>query len=128
MMRSIRKIDTGPEKAVRQLLRKLGTLGYRLHVKDLPGRPDIAFTRRRQAIFVHGCFWHQHSGCRLAKRPSARPDYWLPKLARNQARDSASLAALDRRGWDTLVIWECELTNEQKLRAKLESFLCVRSN
>lgn len=125
MMRSIRKTDTGPEKVVRRLMRELGAMGYRLHARDLPGRPDIVLRRRRQAIFVHGCFWHQHSGCRLAKRPSARPDYWLPKLARNQERDLAALAALSALGWDTLVVWECELSDVDTLRAKLEDFLRI---
>ena len=125
MMRSIRKTNTGPEKVVRRQLRKLGAIGYRLHVRDLPGRPDIAFLRRRLAIFVHGCFWHQHSGCHLAKRPSARPDYWLPKLARNRERDSASLAALEGLGWRTLVVWECELANDEELRTKLKDFLGI---
>jgi DNA mismatch endonuclease (patch repair protein) len=95
-------------------------VGYRLRTKDLPGRPDIVLRRRRQAIFVHGCFWHQHSGCRLSKRPSARPDYWLPKLACNQERDLASLAALS-----ALVIWECELASVEALRAKLQDFLRI---
>ena len=125
MMRSIRKTDTGPEKVVRRLLRELGAVGYRLHAKDLPGRPDIVRRQRRQAILVHGCFWHQHSGCRLAKRPSARPEYWLPKLARNQERDQASIRALNALGWKTLVVWECELADVQVLRAKLQNFLHI---
>src|SRR5689334_510185 len=103
MMRSIRKTDTRPEKVVRRLIRGLGVIGYRLHAKELPGCPDIVLRRRRQAIFVHGCFWHQHSHCRLAKLPSARPDYWLPKLARNQERDEAALASLSALGWEVLV-------------------------
>jgi DNA mismatch endonuclease, patch repair protein len=76
MMRSIRKADTGPERTVRRLLRDIGVT-YRLHAAELPGSPDIVVRKHRKAIFVHGCFWHQHEGCTLAKRPSARPDYWL---------------------------------------------------
>jgi DNA mismatch endonuclease (patch repair protein) len=123
-MRSIRKHHTGPEIAVRRLIRQLG-LRYRLHAKDLPGSPDIVFRAKRKAIFVHGCFWHQHAGCRLAKRPTARPEYWLPKLARTQKRDRASLAALANSGWTTLVVWECELNDLKTLREKLELFLDV---
>jgi DNA mismatch endonuclease (patch repair protein) len=121
MMRSIRKSNTTPELTVRALLRELG-IHYRLHAKELPGRPDIVIRQQKKAIFVHGCFWHQHSGCRLAKKPSARPEYWLPKFARNQARDRITLAALDRLGWDTLVVWECELERLGRLRSKLKRF------
>lgn len=78
---------------------------------------------KKKAILVHGCFWHQHSGCKLAKRPSARPEYWLPKLARNQERDRLALAALSELGWSTLVVWECELAQLEELRGKLKEFL-----
>jgi DNA mismatch endonuclease (patch repair protein) len=127
MMRSIRKINTGPERVVRRLLRELG-FRYRLHAQDLPGRPDIVFRQRRKAIFVHGCFWHQHTGCRLSKRPSARPEYWLPKLQRNTERDKQALKALASLGWTTLVVWECELSHESVLRRKLDSFLSEEVN
>jgi DNA mismatch endonuclease (patch repair protein) len=118
IMRSIRKTDTRPEIAVRRMIRELG-IGYRLHAKELPGRPDIVFRRRRKAIFVHGCFWHQHGGCRLSKRPSARPEYWLPKLERNRKRDQEALEALASLGWEVLVVWECELADECRLKHKV---------
>ena len=121
-MRSIRKTDTTPELAVRKLLRELG-VRYRLHARDLPGNPDIVMRGKKKAVLVHGCFWHQHSGCKLAKRPSARPEYWLPKLARNQERDRLALAALSDLGWSTLVVWECELAELEGLRGKLKEFL-----
>lgn len=124
MMRSIRKSDTGPERVVRQVVRELG-FGYRLHAKDLPGSPDIVMRKKQRAIFVHGCFWHQHSGCKLAKRPTARPEYWLPKFTRTQERDRASLATLATLGWNTCVVWECELNDADALRAKLKVFLDV---
>lgn len=122
MMRSIRKTNTTPELIVRMLLRQLG-IRYRLHARDLPGSPDIVMRRRKKAILVHGCFWHQHEGCRLAKLPSARPEYWIPKLARNQERDRIALAALSELGWNTFVVWECELTKLEELRSKLKEFV-----
>ncbi|SRR5258708_2749290 len=119
MMRSIRKTDARPERTVRQMIWALG-IRYRLHGKELPGSPDIVFRRTRKAIFVHGCFWHQHKGCRLAKLPSARPEYWLPKLARNQQRDKAALTALAGLGWETLVV---VLVEARPLRR----FFCIAS-
>lgn len=92
--------------------RTLFALGYRyrLHVRDLPGSPDIVFSRRRKAIFVHGCFWHGH-GCSRDRRPSTKTEYWIAKLAANKRRDAANLADLDALGWKTLVLWECDLSN-----------------
>lgn len=109
-MRRIRSTDMKPEWAVRRLLHSKG-YRYRLHRYDLPGRPDIVFSRRRKIIFVHGCFWHQHdvSKCKLAHRPKSNTDYWFPKLARNRARDAYHLVALRDKGWDVFVLWECEL-------------------
>ena len=121
-MRSIRKKDTKPEVAVRKLVHALG-YRFRLHRSDIPGTPDLAFIRARKAIFVHGCFWHQHRGCRWAKLPRARPEYWLPKLARNQERDVANLKRLKRLGWKALVIWECEVAVPAAAQKKIESFL-----
>uniref|UniRef100_A0A974A988 Very short patch repair endonuclease n=2 Tax=Bradyrhizobium quebecense TaxID=2748629 RepID=A0A974A988_9BRAD len=124
MMRSIRKSNTAPELSVRKLLRDIG-VRYRLHARDLPGSPDIVLRQKHKAIFVHGCFWHQHPGCKLAKRPSARPEYWLPKLIHNQERDRLALAALADLMWSVLVVWECELNDPELLRTKLKRFVCA---
>lgn len=99
---------------VRRALHAAG-LRYRLHVKDLPGRPDIVLPSRRIAIFVHGCFWHRHPepGCKLARLPKSRLDFWVPKLEANRARDQAKEAALRDAGWIVRVIWECELHRER---------------
>lgn len=120
-MRAIRARNTRPELAVRQTLRRLGFTGYRLHRKDLPGKPDVAFIGRKKAIFVHGCFWHGHDCREGLRRPRSREAYWLPKIAGNQARDARHLAALAAQGWDVLVIWECEA--EADIVGRLESFM-----
>jgi DNA mismatch endonuclease (patch repair protein) len=121
-MSRIRKVDTRPELVVRTLLTRLG-YRYRLHVRSLPGTPDLVFARRKKVIFVHGCFWHQHD-CTLGnKQPVTRKEYWLPKLRRNRIRDRASQSALQREGWKILVIWECETSDQSRLAAKLGRFL-----
>jgi DNA mismatch endonuclease (patch repair protein) len=122
VMRSIRSKDTKPELAVRRLLWALGSR-YRLHAPDLPGRPDIVMRGNRIAILVHGCFWHQHEGCRLARVPSSRPDYWVKKLRRNHDRDQANMTALARIGWRVLVVWECETADTAQLGHRLQTFL-----
>ena len=106
-MRRITKTDTKPEFAVRRAAHRLG-YRFRLHRRDLPGTPDLVFPRLRKVILVHGCFWHQHVGCRLARQPKSRPDYWLPKLERNWKRDAETQATLRELGWDVLVVWECQ--------------------
>jgi DNA mismatch endonuclease (patch repair protein) len=121
-MRRIRKADTKPEMVVRRIAHSLG-FRYRLHRRDLPGTPDLVFPTLRKIIFVHGCFWHQHE-CRLgAKQPSANPNYWLPKLARNAERDRQNRTSLVALGWDVLVIWECETRSPACLPALIERFL-----
>src|ERR1700685_370539 len=107
-MRQIRSKDTAPEKALRSLVHRLG-YRFRLHRKDLPGKPDLVFLVRRKVIFLHGCFWHQHKGCGEGRLPGTRREYWEPKLARNQERDALSQAALKSLGWGVLTLWECEL-------------------
>jgi DNA mismatch endonuclease, patch repair protein len=121
-MARIRKTDTGPELAVRRIAHQLG-YRFRLHRKDLPGTPDLVFPLRRKVIMVHGCFWHQHKGCKSATVPKVRQAYWLPKLAQNKARDYNAARALRKSGWNTLVIWECETVNTRHLERKLARFL-----
>lgn len=117
-MRAVKSRDTGPELAVRKLLSSFAP-GYRLCRADLPGKPDIAYGRRKLAIFVHGCFWHGHDCPRGAREPKTNADYWRAKIARNRARDIANLAALDALGWRALVIHECELRDPEALRRRL---------
>jgi DNA mismatch endonuclease (patch repair protein) len=121
-MRRIRKTNTRPELRVRQAAHALG-YRFRLHRYDLPGTPDLVFPRLRKVIFVHGCFWHQHPGCRLARLPKSRQEYWLPKLQRNQERDARARTELVNLGWEVLVVWECETGAVQSLKMKLKNFL-----
>ncbi|WP_036282471.1 very short patch repair endonuclease [Methylocystis sp. ATCC 49242] len=121
-MRAVKSRDTSPELAVRALLRKFAP-GYRLHRKDVPGNPDIAYIGRKQAIFVHGCFWHGHDCARGARMPKANADYWRAKIARNRARDKVHREKLAALGWRTLIVWECELKNAPALEKKLREFL-----
>lgn len=96
---------------------------FRLHRRDLPGSPDIVLPRYRSVVLVHGCFWHQHAGCRHATLPRTRAEYWLPKLARNAERDAQAEAALIALDWRVLVLWECEIANRDALRTRLCRFL-----
>src|SRR5260370_23910401 len=116
VMRAVKSRDTGPERAVRAMLREIAP-GYRLHRADLPGKPDIVYVGRKLAIFVHGCFWHGHDCARGARMPKANADYWRAKIARNRARDSRALAAIEAMGWRALVIFQCELTDASALGA-----------
>ncbi|MFW8594730.1 very short patch repair endonuclease [Cribrihabitans neustonicus] len=120
-MAQIRAKDTKPEMLVRRIVHGLG-YRYRLHRKDLPGKPDLVFGPRRKVIFVHGCFWHQHS-CRAGRIPASRRDYWEPKLQRNVERDATHLAALTGSGWQVLTVWECETKDLDALRSRLLEFL-----
>jgi DNA mismatch endonuclease (patch repair protein) len=121
-MRAVKSRDTTPERKVRALLMRFAP-GYRLHRKDVPGNPDIAYVGRRLAIFVHGCFWHGHDCARGARLPKANADYWRQKIARNVARDAAHREKLAAQGWKALTIWECELKDEAALEARLRQFL-----
>ena len=114
IMRAIRGRDTIPEKRVRSTLHSAG-LRFRLHAASLPGRPDIVLSKYRAVVFVNGCFWHQHRGCRSATRPSVNQHYWLPKLRRTIARDKCNKRDLLAAGWSVYVVWECE-ANESQIR------------
>ena len=123
-MRAVKSRDTGPELAVRKLLRAIAP-GYRLHSAELPGKPDIVYGSRRLAIFVHGCFWHGHDCARGARRPRTNAAYWRAKIARNLARDEANVKALAERGWRVLVIYECALKKADALRQRLGAELAL---
>jgi DNA mismatch endonuclease (patch repair protein) len=117
MMSGIRGKNTLPELAVRSAAHRLG-LRFRLHRRDLPGRPDLIFPKYRTALFVHGCFWHRHD-CGLAATPKTRPNFWAEKFERNVERDGRNQRLLEGLGWRVVVIWECETVSEDQLYARL---------
>jgi DNA mismatch endonuclease, patch repair protein len=120
-MRRIRNKDTAPEMFVRRLVFAEG-YRYRLHRKDLPGKPDLVFPSRRKVVFVHGCYWHAH-GCKRAHNPLSNTSYWAPKLTRNAARDAENIIDLTVLGWDALVIWECEISQREIVTSRIREFL-----
>lgn len=122
LMASVRQKDTGPELVVRRCLHRLG-FRFRLHRRDLPGTPDIVFPSPKKVIFVHGCFWHRHDGCRKATTPKTRTAFWMEKFEANKERDRCKSSQLDALGWNSLVVWECETKNIPKLEIILRSFL-----
>ncbi|WP_281063262.1 very short patch repair endonuclease [Ancylobacter gelatini] len=117
-MRRIRGKNTKPEWLVRRMLHNAG-YRYRLHRHSLPGKPDLVFPSRKIAIFVHGCFWHQHQGCKVAHIPKSRSEYWAQKFRRNVERDAANEAALENMGWRVIVVWECETADSELLLLRL---------
>jgi len=121
-MQAVQSKNTQPELLVRRLVHGLG-YRYRLHRRDLPGNPDLVFPSRRKVIFVHGCFWHGHHCGRGARVPRANQAYWVAKIQKNQDRGRNATKALAQDGWGALVLWECELRNEGKLREMVVSFL-----
>lgn len=123
-MRRIRSKNTEPELVVRKLVHGMG-YRFRLGGGGLDGKPDLVFQSRKRAIFVHGCFWHQHeaSECRKAHTPKSNLDYWLPKLQRTKERDTENMARLRALCWDCLVVWECELTNLSSVARRIKAFL-----
>jgi len=120
-MSRIRSKDTGPELAVRRLVHGMG-FRFRLHRRDLPGTPDLVFPSRRKAIFVHGCFWHGHQ-CGRGRMPTTNQEYWVPKIAATKRRDGNSRRLLRIGGWASLVVWECEIRNTEKLAKRIGHFL-----
>ena len=118
-MSRIRSKNTKPELIVRKVLHNSG-IRYRLHAKDLPGKPDLSNKRRKFAIFVNGCFWHQHKGCKRASIPKSNTDYWIPKLEKNVNRLRENLETLDTMGYRTAVIWECEVNDLENNKALME--------
>ena len=126
LMAKIKGKDTGPERAVRSLLHRAGHR-FRLHVSSLPGKPDIALPKHRAVVFVHGCFWHRHKGCKDATTPKSHRRFWADKFARNVANDRRHLRQLRRRGWRVAVVWECQLKNPGAVLARLQTFLAPRN-
>lgn len=120
IMARVRGKDTGPEVRVRRIAHGLG-LRFRLHRKDLPGKPDLVFPKHSLAVFVHGCFWHRHPGCGRASTPTTRPEFWQAKFDGNVARDRRQQEALETLGWKVLILWECELKDDERLRDVLRT-------
>lgn len=118
VMARVKGRDTSPEIAVRSLLHRLG-YRFRLHRKDLPGKPDVVLPRYRTVVLVHGCFWHQHPGCEAAARPASHTEYWNRKLDANRARDIRNQAELERLGWRVVIVWECETKDSSVLAKRL---------
>lgn len=122
-MRANRSKDTQPELAVRRMLHGMG-YRFRIHATELPGHPDIAFTARRRAVQVHGCFWHGHGCHPLGRLPKTRGEYWEPKISGNRARDARNEAALIALGWEVMVLWECRVRADlEEIRQQLTEFL-----
>ena len=125
-MRRVRSTDTTPERRVRSLLHKLG-FRFRLHRQDLPGKPDIVLPKRRAVVFVHGCFWHRHQDCPHATTPASRQKYWLPKFKRTVERDRNNQEELQQKGWNVLIVWECETRDLIKLSSRLVGLICHKT-
>lgn len=121
-MALVRSKNTKPEMVVRKLVHSMG-YRYRLHVPTLPGKPDMVFPSKKAVIFVHGCFWHRHSGCKLARLPKSRLDFWFPKLNANQERDTRQARVLRRLGWRVMTVWECQVVKSEILQRRITRFL-----
>lgn len=123
-MRRIRSKGMQPELEVRRLVFSMG-FRFRLHARDLPGKPDLVFPRYKKVIFVHGCFWHNHksTSCKIARMPKSNVGYWRPKLLANKHRDARNTAGLRKLGWNSLTVWECELHDRVQVAKKIRRFL-----
>ena len=126
MMAAVPQKDSKPEMVVRRIVHGMG-FRYRLHVRTLPGSPDIVMPRHRKVIFVHGCFWHRHR-CRRATMPSSRRGFWLKKFDENRARDRRNIRELRKLGWGVLVIWECWIERPRWLEERISDFLVQRTS
>ena len=126
-MAAVRSKDTKPEMLVRRAAHALG-YRFRLHRKDLPGKPDLVFPSRKAVIFVDGCYWHGHDCKRGARMPKTNVEYWQAKIARNMKRDANNIATLEADGWQVLTIWECELNDRDDLARRLQEFLGPQSS
>ncbi|MEE3664766.1 very short patch repair endonuclease [Brenneria sp. g21c3] len=122
VMSRVKGKDTSPERIIRRLVYHAG-FRYRLYDPRLPGKPDLVFWGKRKVIFVHGCFWHGHEGCRRNRMPKSNQEYWSTKLEKNKVRDSLHLSKLREMGWRALVVWECELKETDILLERLKTFL-----
>ena len=125
VMSRIRSKDTKPEKIIRSILHKLG-FRFRINRKDLPGKPDIVLPKYRTVIFVHGCFWHQHEGCKIASKPKSSSEYWKVKFTKNIERDKKNQEKLKLMGYRVIIIWECEAKVIQKSPEILKSMLLIK--
>jgi len=121
LMSQVRQKNTKPEMKVRRLLHSMG-FRYRLHGKDLPGRPDLIFSKSKRVIFVHGCYWHRHD-CKKATVPSSNVEYWTKKFAENVARDDKVVRELTSLGWASMIVWECQTRDADALASSLSTFL-----
>jgi len=122
IMRRVKSSDTKPEMRVRRMLHSMG-YRYRLHRRDLPGTPDIVLPMHRKIVLVHGCFWHGHDCLAGRKTPKSNCEYWTKKLARNRLRDTANLAKLKSMDWTVLIVWECEIRDQESTKRKLTEFM-----
>lgn len=127
LMAKVRSKDTGPELVVRALLHRAG-FRYRLHSQHLPGKPDIVLPRWKTVVFVHGCFWHRHPGCKLTTSPKTNGDFWQAKFSANVRRDAEVTRQLEASGWKVLVIWECETRTHERLARALDPLLELRKD